>query len=116
MTHGKLVARSGAVIVDPCLRTTSIFDRMRGLVLRRAPAPGAGLLIDRCASVHTFAMSYPIDIVYLDEDYRVVRTIEGLVPWRISACKAARMTLELAAGQARALGLERARQLQWQSA
>jgi uncharacterized protein len=115
MTRGKLVANSGKVIVEPCLRTSNIFERLRGLLLRPAPVDGSGLLIDPCASVHTFAMTYPIDIVYLDRNYRVLRTIDGLAPWRVSACKAARMTLELAAGQARALGVERSQQLQWQS-
>ncbi len=116
MIRGKLVTKSGAIIVDPCLRTTNIFDRMRGLLLRPVPADGSGLLIDPCASVHTFAMSYPIDIVYLDEHFKVVHKIDRLVPWRVSACKNARMTLELAAGQAQALGVEQAQQLQWQVA
>ncbi len=116
MIRGKLVTKSGAIVVDPCLRTTNIFDRMRGLVLRPVPADGSGLLIDPCASVHTFAMSYPIDIVYLDENFKVVRNVDGLVPWRVSACRNAHMTLELAAGQAQELGVRRAQQLQWQSA
>ena len=46
MIRGKLIAKSGAVIVDPCLRTTNVFDRMRGLLLRPVPANGSGLLID----------------------------------------------------------------------
>jgi len=96
------------------MRTTNAFDRIRGLLLRPAPKAGAGLLIDRCAAVHTFAMSYPIDVVYLGEDYRVVRRVEQLQPWRMSSCKGARMTLELAAGQARALGVEPAEEFQWQ--
>ena len=115
MTLGKLVTKSGKVIVAPCVRTTNIFDRMRGLLLRPAPKPGAALLIDPCASIHTFAMSYPIDVVYLDDEYRVVRRIDGMRPWRISACKAARMTLELAAGQAQALGVAPNLELEWRA-
>lgn len=113
MIHGKLLAKSGAVLVASCLRTTNALDRMRGLLFRAMPAPGAGLLIDPCASVHTFAMTYPIDVIYLDRDYRVMRHVEGLRPWRMSACRAARMTLELAAGQVKALGLMRDMELEW---
>ena len=115
MTLGKLVDKSGTVLVDPCARTTNLFDRMRGLLFRPPPRPGTGLLIDRCASVHTFAMSYPIDVVYLDDDYRVVRRIDSMRPWRMSGCRSARMTLELAAGQALALGVEPALELEWQA-
>lgn len=116
MRRGKLVTKSGQAIVDPCLRTTNAFERMRGLLLRPSPAAGAGLLIDPCAAVHTLAMSYPIDVVYMDVDYRVVRRVDALQPWRVSACSAARMTLELGAGQAQLLGVEPSLELQWQSA
>jgi uncharacterized membrane protein (UPF0127 family) len=116
MTLGRLVASSGKVVVDPCMRTTNTWDRLRGLLLRQEPPAGAGLLIDRCASVHTFFMSFPIDIVYLDSDYRVIRSIEVLTPWRLSACRTARMTLELAARQANTLGLIPNMELQWQPA
>lgn len=116
MTLGRLMTKSGKVIVDPCLRTSNAWDRMRGLLFRPAPAPGAGVLIDPCASVHTIAMSYPIDVVYLDNNYRVLRTVRALNPWRLSACKAARMTLELAAGQAELLGIKPSLELQWQRA
>ncbi len=115
MTLGKLVDKSGTVLVDPCARTTNILDRMRGLLFRPSPRPGTGLLIDPCASVHTFAMSYPIDVVYLDNDYRVVHLIDSMKPWRMSGCRSAQMTLELAAGQAHELGVEPALELEWQA-
>lgn len=116
MTEGRLVAQTGDVIVAPCLRTTNAFDRMRGLLFRPAPAAASGLLIDPCASVHTLAMAYAIDVVYLDADMRVVKQVDALKPWRMSACKAAKMTLELAAGQAQALGVRVDLKFQWHSA
>ncbi len=115
MTLGKLVAKSGKVILDSCARTTTVLDRMRGLLCRPQQEANAGYLIDRCASIHTFAMPYPIDVVYLDDNYKVVRCIDSLQPWRISSCRSASMTLELAAGQAQALGFEPALELQWQT-
>jgi len=116
MTLGKLSTKCGTIVVDPCLRTSNAWDRMRGLLFRDAPKPGTGLLIDPCSSVHTFAMSYPIDVVYLNRNYQIVKTISKLSPWRVSACKAAAMTLELAAGQAKTLDLLPTLELQWQGA
>ena len=115
MTRGKLVAKSGRVIVDPCLRTTNMFDRLRGLLLRAAPDAGAGLLIDPCDSVHTFFMPYAIDVVYLDEDYRVLGDARRMRPWRMSLCRSARMTLELAASEAARLGIVPDLELVWQA-
>jgi uncharacterized membrane protein (UPF0127 family) len=116
MTPGKLSTKCGRIVVNPCLRTSNAWDRMRGLLFRDAPQAGAGLLIDPCSSVHTFAMSYPIDVVYLNRDFQVVKTITKLNPWRVSACKTASMTLELAGGQADSLELVPTLELQWQGA
>ena len=115
MIRGRLLTPAGDVLVDPCLRTTNPWDRMRGLLLRPPPDTGCGLLIDPCKSVHTFAMNYPIDVVYLDRNYRIARCIEALAPWRVAACKKANMTLELRAGEARRLGLTPELELAWRA-
>ena len=81
-------------------------DRLRGLLGKPQPAAGHALLITPCASVHTAFMRYPIDIVFLNGQGCVVKRVEALRPWRIAACWRARHTLELAAGEARRLGLE----------
>jgi uncharacterized membrane protein (UPF0127 family) len=58
-------------------------------------------------------MRYAIDAVYLDRDWRVVRIARALAPWRWSGARGAVMTLELAAGGARASGLEPGQRLVW---
>jgi uncharacterized protein len=79
--------------------------RARGLIARRLEAHH-GLLLRRCTSVHTWAMSYAIDVVYLDEYFRVTRVDHALKPFRFSRGPAGtRHTLELAAGAARDAGL-----------
>lgn len=56
------------------------------------------LLITPCNSVHTFGMNYPIDVVYLSDDDRIVKLREYLVPRRISGCIRAKQVLEFAYG------------------
>jgi Flp pilus assembly protein protease CpaA len=64
------------------------------------------LLIPRCSSVHTFFMSIPIDIVYLNEEFEVVKVVAALRPWRFSVGgRAATQTLELPEGEAERLSL-----------
>lgn len=86
-------------------RATRWFDRLRGLLGSPPPAPGHALLIVPCASIHTAFMRYPIDVVFLDRLGRIRKVVAALPPWRATACLGAAQTLELAAGQARALAL-----------
>jgi hypothetical protein len=56
-------------------------------------------------------MRYPIDVVFLDRRGSVRKVARALPPWRIAICVGARHTLELAAGEARRLGLTPGRTL-----
>jgi uncharacterized membrane protein (UPF0127 family) len=64
-----------------------------------------GLWIAPCGSVHTMAMRYAIDVVYVSRDGRLLRIVDSLRPWRMSACARAQATLELPSGVARELRL-----------
>ena len=76
--------------------------RLRGLALRRSLAPGHGLLLRRCRSVHTFGMRFALDLVWLDGAGRPVRVDAAVPPWRVRAAGAAHAVVELAAGGAAA--------------
>ncbi|MGA9307187.1 MAG: DUF192 domain-containing protein [Candidatus Sulfotelmatobacter sp.] len=45
---------------------------------------GCGLWIRPCRGVHTLAMRFPIDVVYLDRGGTVVHLERALRPWRIA--------------------------------
>jgi len=81
------------------------WSRLRGLMLAPPLAPSAGLLLTRCASVHCAFMRQAIDVVYLDADGVVLACVPRLRPWRASAHRGARHTLELAAGAIDRLGI-----------
>jgi uncharacterized protein len=76
--------------------------RRKGLLGRDGLAPGEGLWIVPCESVHTFFMRFPIDLVYVDRNRRVRKVRSGVPPWRLSACLSAHSVIELAAGAVRA--------------
>jgi uncharacterized membrane protein (UPF0127 family) len=62
------------------------WSRFRGLMCSDAcnfPA-GQGLWIVPCHGVHTFAMRFPIDVIYLDGDKVVIHVEENLKPWRLA--------------------------------
>lgn len=74
----------------------SFSTRFRGLMLRKSLAPGEGLLLKNCPSIHCCFMRFPIDAVYLDSGMTVVG-IETVKPWRIGRFfSGAKHVLELA--------------------
>jgi len=62
------------------------WTRLRGLMGTSAATfrSGQGLWIIPCHGVHTFAMRFPIDVVYLDRTKKIVYLEKSLLPWRIA--------------------------------
>lgn len=86
-------------------RCSGLLARARGLIGRPPPRPGCGLLLAPCRRVHSFFMSYAIDVVGLDGEGTVTR-VERLPPWRVGGrARRTRAVLELRAGEASRLGL-----------
>jgi uncharacterized protein len=57
---------------------------------------GRGLWIRPCRGVHTLAMRFPIDVLYLDRAGKVVHLEHDLQPWRFSPVRmSAASVLEL---------------------
>ena len=61
------------------------WSRFRGLMCTAVEnfRSGDGLWIVPCRGIHTFAMNFPIDALYLDADRVVVHMEKGLKPWRL---------------------------------
>lgn len=78
---------------------TNIWQRLKGLLGTRSLPSGEALLIHPCKSIHTFFMFYPIDVLFVDRDSRIVHLFNSLKPFRISRCVfRARYVIELPAG------------------
>lgn len=75
-------------------------SRLLGLALLSREAAGPGLLIPRCRSVHTFGMRFALDVLFLDEEGRVLELRRGVRPGRVLRCRSARQVLELPAPSA----------------
>ncbi len=63
---------------------------------------GQGLWISPSRGIHTFAMRFPIDAVYLDRERIVIHIEEELKPWRLAAVRVhATSVLEVPTGTIR---------------
>jgi uncharacterized membrane protein (UPF0127 family) len=69
--------------------------RTLGLSLLDRADAGPGLLIPRCAAVHTFGMRFPLDIRFLDADGAVLDTRRAVPPRRFLARRGATAVLEV---------------------
>jgi uncharacterized membrane protein (UPF0127 family) len=74
-------------------------SRMVGLLRDRGLEPGCGLLIYPSQAIHTVAMRFPIDVLFVDRDWRVVHARPNMVPFRLTGIHwKARCVLELPSG------------------
>jgi hypothetical protein len=80
--------------------------RAVGLLGQAALPEGQGLWIAPCASVHTFAMRFAIDVVMLDPTGGIVSLAADLRPWRLGPRGAqGGVAVELASGTIKHLQL-----------
>jgi uncharacterized membrane protein (UPF0127 family) len=103
----RVVSDGGKVICERCEVTETTFTRARGLLGRNGLEPDGGMLIDRAGSVHMFFMRFPIDVVFLARDRTVVGVKHRLAPWRVAGARRAVASLELPAGRAAEVGVEK---------
>ena len=93
------------MVCERCVLADTALARMRGLLGRRELPNGEGILLKPASSIHMAFMRFPIDAVFLDGDFRVVKVAADLRPWRAAASRRAKAVLEIAAGEAARRGL-----------
>lgn len=74
-------------------------QRVKGLMGRDCLMAGEGLLFKRCSSLHTFFMRFPIDVLFLDKNRKVLKPVPEVSPFKlVVAPLRAFYALELPAG------------------
>lgn len=115
MSRARLCADDGRDLAGVEL-ATSPWVRARGLLGRAGLAPGEGLWLAPCRSIHTVGMQFAIDVVFLDRASRVVRVVADLAPFRLTwGGWRAHGALEFAAGEAARLGLAEGQRVQFRA-
>lgn len=92
ISHNKKIISNNILVAD------SPLTRVIGLMFRKKPSAD-GLMIQPCNSIHTFFMRYPLDVIFIGRDNKVIKVIRDLKPWRMTWIYfKAYKTLELPAG------------------
>lgn len=61
----------------------TFWSRLQGLLGASPLQKDEGLILVGEKSIHTFFMSFAIDVVYIDKNYRVIRADPNMVPYRL---------------------------------
>jgi uncharacterized membrane protein (UPF0127 family) len=69
-------------------RADTSFARLKGLIGRLRLKYDEGLWIVPSSGVHTIGVLYPLDLIYLDENYRVIHFVEFFRTFRIAPLRA----------------------------
>ena len=94
----KISLRDGPFL---CVATIASTFRTRGVGLlgRKFLEDTEGLLIVPCSSVHTWMMQFPIDVLYINKENVITKTVSNMRPFRMSfGGKRAHKVLELNSG------------------
>ncbi|MHB8148209.1 MAG: DUF192 domain-containing protein [Vulcanimicrobiaceae bacterium] len=63
---------TGEVVARNVVQPKGWYRRTLGLLKRTSIGADEGLWIDRCWGIHTVGMKFPIDVVFLDQAFRIV--------------------------------------------
>jgi uncharacterized membrane protein (UPF0127 family) len=92
VTTGELIAREVRV-------AERLLERLVGFLNRRHIPPDEGLWFPDCSLIHTIGMQAPIDVVFVDEENRVLRAMRNVARNRLFVgCRRANATIELGCG------------------
>jgi uncharacterized membrane protein (UPF0127 family) len=107
MQTSALQTADGQWIARRLIIARSFGDRLRGVLKHGALQPDTALLISPCTSIHTFAVSFPLDALFLSAQLRILRLAPNIAPWRVRwAPFGTKHVLELPAGTLDALNLQ----------
>jgi hypothetical protein len=91
-----VISRDEQVITEfSGLQSESLIERLGGLLVMERLKADQVLWLSPCNSVHTIAMKYAIDLIYVDKNNQVCGLRNNVRPNRMSCCLKAKSTLEL---------------------
>ena len=75
------------------------FKRIKGLLGKNDFKLGEALILKPCNSIHTFFMRFPIDVLFVDKENRLIKTTSLLPPFCLTPIYfRAHFAIELPAG------------------
>jgi uncharacterized membrane protein (UPF0127 family) len=82
----KLICKKKNIVLGESIFVASSFlERLKGLMCDESlGVEFDGMLIKPCNSIHTFFMNYKIDVLFLNKEYKIVKILRNMAPWRLT--------------------------------
>ena len=97
--HGLWNARTARPVAETLETAFDSATRKKGLLGRDGLPAGVGLVIAPTNLVHTFAMRFPIDILFVSRDGRVIKVRHAVPKRHIAGAWGGFAVIEMAAGE-----------------
>lgn len=87
------------LLADRVAIADTVISRLKGLMFEKELKENHALILYPCNSIHMFFMRFPIDVIYTDENFAVVKTVKNIKPWKVDfGHSKAKYTIELPIG------------------
>lgn len=103
-TKLRVTNSQGRVLADRADIADTSAKRRTGLLKHTKLDPGEGLWIAPTEGIHTFGMKFPIDVLFLSRNKKVLKIRPNMVRGRIALSLRAHSVLELPAGTLESTG------------
>jgi uncharacterized protein len=90
--------RNNRIVARTLLTAFDSASRRKGLLDHSSLADGSAMIIAPTSAIHTFAMRFAIDVIFVSKDGRVIKVRPHVKPRRIAAAWRAFAVVELPAG------------------
>ncbi len=102
-----------SILSEEVIIADTPFKRIKGLLGKKELRKGQALVLRPCNSIHTFFMRFPIDVLFVDKDNRVIKTISCLKPFKLTAIYFnAAFAIELPSGTIQSFSIQKGDTLQ----
>ena len=73
--------------------------RRQGLLGRTGLPESHAIVIAPCSAIHTWFMRFPIDVMFVSREGRIIKARQGIPAWRMSGALGAYAAVEMASGE-----------------
>lgn len=73
------------ILAEDVIMADTPLKRIKGLLGRKEFKKGQAIILKPCNSIHTFFMRFPIGVLFIDKENRVIKAIPHLEPFRLTS-------------------------------